>query len=381
MSAKYHGDLINPCCLQYSIRQHSPMIHFQAGQKGATLRASEFKPKLDRFIALEIEDLLPDLFETHHDLIKEYFPTIEDGKRIGCNKYKISIKTSREDHSEKNIPNKKLFFANNVINDSNKIKQVYFNKPLILRIKTFSHDLLEFLDNVLPYFLTMHNFGARTSKGFGCFQLEQINNEEIKSIFKELTIPVYNLKLTNGTIFNNISDFYTKLKSGLYISTKDKSVTHIKSYLYDFMRLNQIIWEKRKIKEQFPKVIHGTHTTLAPLSENVSFRYVRAMLGLAEINEYRPRGGKKQIKISSKDNIIERLRSSITFKILNIDNKLKIFLIPNFDYKTICDHEFKFELDGRSFTLLTPTTDEFDIIDFLNFVAADKKSNLNRLEA
>ena len=36
--------------LCFKLKQHTPIIHFQADQKGATLRASELKPKLDRFL-------------------------------------------------------------------------------------------------------------------------------------------------------------------------------------------------------------------------------------------------------------------------------------------------------------------------------------------
>ena len=36
--------------LEVKLKQHTPLIHFQHDQEGATLRASEVKPKLDRFI-------------------------------------------------------------------------------------------------------------------------------------------------------------------------------------------------------------------------------------------------------------------------------------------------------------------------------------------
>ena len=36
--------------LEFTLKQHTPIIHFQHDQDGATLRASEVKPKLDRFI-------------------------------------------------------------------------------------------------------------------------------------------------------------------------------------------------------------------------------------------------------------------------------------------------------------------------------------------
>ena len=34
----------------YILKAHTPLIHFQYNQSGATLRATEVKPKLDRFL-------------------------------------------------------------------------------------------------------------------------------------------------------------------------------------------------------------------------------------------------------------------------------------------------------------------------------------------
>ena len=35
---------------EYDLKAHSPLIHFQHGSDGATLRVTEVKPKLDRYI-------------------------------------------------------------------------------------------------------------------------------------------------------------------------------------------------------------------------------------------------------------------------------------------------------------------------------------------
>lgn len=40
--------------LEFELEQHTPIIHFQARDAGATLRASEAKPKLDKFILTQI---------------------------------------------------------------------------------------------------------------------------------------------------------------------------------------------------------------------------------------------------------------------------------------------------------------------------------------
>ena len=39
--------------LEFTLKQHTPLIHFQHDQTGATLRATEVKPKLDKYIIEE----------------------------------------------------------------------------------------------------------------------------------------------------------------------------------------------------------------------------------------------------------------------------------------------------------------------------------------
>ncbi|MDZ4679328.1 MAG: hypothetical protein SGI94_02725, partial [Saprospiraceae bacterium] len=40
----------NPFQLTIPLKQHTPLIHFQHEQAGATLRATEVKPKLDKYL-------------------------------------------------------------------------------------------------------------------------------------------------------------------------------------------------------------------------------------------------------------------------------------------------------------------------------------------
>ena len=43
--------------VEFTLKQHTPIIHFQSNQTGATLRATELKPKFDRFLLDMVEDL------------------------------------------------------------------------------------------------------------------------------------------------------------------------------------------------------------------------------------------------------------------------------------------------------------------------------------
>lgn len=50
--------------LEFQLTQHTPIIHFQSGYEGATLRASGVKPKLDRYLLKKIkkDELNPNWF-------------------------------------------------------------------------------------------------------------------------------------------------------------------------------------------------------------------------------------------------------------------------------------------------------------------------------
>ena len=89
--------------LTISLRQHTPLIHFQHDQEGATLRASEVKPKLDRFV---IKQAFHDSFDECKEFLIGYNPDPEkkeESIRALRNKwnagyraldYKIRIKAS-----------------------------------------------------------------------------------------------------------------------------------------------------------------------------------------------------------------------------------------------------------------------------------------------
>lgn len=68
--------------LEFELEQHTPIIHFQARDAGATLRASEVKPKLDKFILTQIGKrfVKKTASTTEEDVIKQgiaYFQGID----------------------------------------------------------------------------------------------------------------------------------------------------------------------------------------------------------------------------------------------------------------------------------------------------------------
>lgn len=195
--------------------------------------------------------------------------------------------------------------------------------------------------------------------------------------------------------FAKINKTYQLLKSGINHNTYDKSK------LFEYMCGQNIRWEKRKIKKEleahyndlFTILKHKNKTSVHRIDDcdpkfgpNFEYRYIRAMLGLAEHNEYAVNDNndkgidKIQIRIedsgnkNSKDKI-QRYKSPIMFKVFNNN----IYLLPNPVNKIMCNRKFTFNIrlkykdkdkknkdegEGELFEIETP--DQFDLTDFLS---------------
>ena len=222
--------------LTIKLKQHTPLIHFQHDQEGATLRASEVKPKLDKFI---LSKLTPEEKSEgkHEGWIKskndkvwlDYKMRIEDNPdniiKLYTNKKRLYSKKDEDkdkrnnkrivrvnygDIIQGNVDNARYvirqdgkeyfgklrkedskiiydliaypcFFANldADINDSNEYRKVtYAENPFNLLITTKHSELYNLFSdknnrNLLPSFFLHNNFGTRQSKGFGSFYIDE----------------------------------------------------------------------------------------------------------------------------------------------------------------------------------------------------------------
>jgi hypothetical protein len=280
--------------LKFTLKQHTPIIHFQHDQDGATLRATEVKPKLDRFIIeqcslTEIKKIDGKDKEVPKDEFKSWF--IGEGKKHLALDYKMRINTTseRESLKEKILKNQRntslpLFFGNMGDSYVGNEKSIHFiSKEIQNTIITNQNDLLKEVNNSLSAFFLSHNFGTRQSKGFGSFTIRKINEiepEENLSIFykKSFSINISNLDYNEfKNTFLNLELFYKLIRSGLNqkkkLNTNDeiksaiskqilhigpdknnyKDICYIKSLLFLYFNSKNTNWEKKKIKiELFP---------------------------------------------------------------------------------------------------------------------------------
>ncbi|MDP3443821.1 MAG: hypothetical protein Q8T08_13255, partial [Ignavibacteria bacterium] len=332
--------------LEFTLKQHTPLIHFQYDQAGATLRATEVKPKLDQFIIeklLKEQNIRFDYYDEKHQFInaREAFkletkdPETEIHKKWanwlvgkGNNEhvaldYKITIisfDASVDVISEDDkIP---MYFGN--------MGEEYSEKPMSLitckksKISIFCYiDLLKStIKDSFPYFIARTNFGTRQNKGYGSFFF----HEEDKNGF--LTIDHYLkgnhcLKIRQNDWRNSlfvINYYYQRLKSGVNYYYKDrntgKAFTHYSpSFFRDFMYSNQSVqWEKPWLKQKF-----------FPVSGTLNNpKFARALLGLSPRFEFKNKSNPSNpnpatyprfdFGVDVNSETISRHKSPITFK-------------------------------------------------------------------
>ncbi len=251
--------------LEFTLKQHTPLIHFQHDQEGATLRASEVKPKLDQFIIeklLKEQNILFDYYETQSDGSKKFItarevfsrcaekPKTEDQKKWtswlvgkGNNEhvaldYKLLI-LSKDKHPEE-IENIKL------ITEADRVSIT--SKDIWFSLRSFQESLVKLIDKNINEFFVLSNFGNRQNKGWGNFLPERIQNTKKfegtlmnsgKAIFKSNR--TYNT--FNQETYNQLMKNWRILKSG-------NNTPYIKSLLFQYVCFNnKVRWEKRKIKK------------------------------------------------------------------------------------------------------------------------------------
>jgi hypothetical protein len=401
----------------FTLVQHTPMIHFQSQQDGATLRASEVKPKLDKFIytifkekfgenypAADYPATFWEQFNPESKAMSKYKIHIEGigaltkylvanllnkEKKDALNSKGIEFKAGTA-HFAQESEYKDIFIESGRRRERDreiiefKVEDKFEEKiskwgilhrsGLNLTVSSVNTEVFKVVCDAIPVLFLYENFGTRQSKGFGSFSVKNVTNEE--NIIQHLYSSCY--YKDSGEPLTSIQENYKLLKSGRG-SREPKG--YEKSILFEYAVQDKINirWEKRKIKQEIhsdPDRHRLTYSS-APIhsanpdgqgwqdspNSNFNYKYLRALLGLAEQFEFAHRGGAKyQVAVKCTDGKIKRFRSPILFKVIG----KRIYLLANDLDKNIFDKEFVFSLDRKPLTTLkTPV--KFDIHVFLEF--------------
>lgn len=328
--------------VEFTLKQHTPIIHFQSEQSGATLRATELKPKLDRF------------------LLKLKNPTIKpskgpQGELFFDYKIKISSENVKIEPVEQYNKFPPLYFAR----DNKKFSTA---KLKVQFISLDDDKLMTVIKEEFPKFLALTNFGSRSSKGYGSFWSEDTRPELFVSFAQQHYQKVYTLnqKVKPETWEKTVGEFYKLVKMG------NNHGSYKKAYLWEYFAEKGIRWEKRKIKKEFPSLAYspkGNKPVDVPNPQEENFRFIRAMLGLAGQYEFKI-PSKETVTITCDDDKIKRMRSPIEFKIIGDT----VYLLCNEYYKKLYDKNFKFSYKSKDFHINTPKEHEFDLYAFMDYL-------------
>lgn len=252
------------------LKQHTPLIHFQHNQYGATLRASEVKPKLDRYIIEKIGNGSYDDVELKKRVKKEHESWFVKKEGVYALNYKLSIKAKDLNicqiegyfgYNQKGKPNPAPMFFGNMEKKTEKktsFQKKFFSKSnkLILTIVCLNDEILDvILDNLFLFF--MHtNFGTRQSKGYGCFSWDEDDWEQTMKKngrnFKQIPIlnsPYFTSGNDEKKLFQEMEWFYKAIRSGINDCFGEKF--YMKSLMFVYAKEKHQQWEKKTIKSVF----------------------------------------------------------------------------------------------------------------------------------
>ena len=393
--------------LSVTLVQMTPIYHFQANEAGATLRATEVKPKLDRYlIHAAFKDEPVDFLQ--FCIGKQSDPSQKDDPKKYALNYRLSITvdspsaadcvalftsyTDRDGRTKYNLTGS--------IWDTKTLPYGTFQKSsqrVTLHFFSRHPALIKAIRDWIDAFFAGENFGRRQSKGFGSFITEacmsdfacfetalrkHMNTTGVMTNRATIEVPYAKLPTSviveypNGRtqeqapvsdysmmdVLNDIRDIHRVMKSGYNMPNSDEQKkVYISSYLLKIYakkhdKLKDFDNEKRVMKIGTLSEIHGL--TLPDENRDreqlkQKQRFYRAMLGLPSFYEFRKLryGGNEKCvaRINIADNTsggekIARFRSPITYKPVLIAGKWRCYLIPQPIPKEMFKREFSFTL-------------------------------------
>lgn len=323
----------------FTLKQHTPLIHFQHDQTGATLRATELKPKLDRFL-LQKEPNLPVKKHPNGSVSLDY-------------KVKITprdIKT--EDIEKKNPKNGRpipdpLFFGN--MGDGKK-KKFVTAESIEVEFKSFDKIILEAIEKHFEAFLANTNFGTRQSKGYGSFYIE---NKK----FDPTLVPYKVYSFSSNNWKKDIKLFYSFLRAG--INTSRFGGIYAKAVIFAFARSQGWTWDKKVIKSTYFNEQLKQQQKEHP-EENNALNFgtkehylVRDLFGLSSEQSWMS----YKATITKEHKSIDRFKSPITFKVVD----KTVFFWANESVEAMLNEVFKIKCNRRgNLELSTPPKFSFD---------------------
>lgn len=332
---------------EYKLVQHTPLIHFQHSEPHACLRATEVKPKLDRFLIEQLEKddrfgdgrwkkwFVGDGSQQSFDYMMRITPNSEQVERT----HSIERAIARAEHRPPNANLHEIhknYFGNmasgNNIQDTIREtfkESLFYKDGLTLTIRCFIPELLTFIDEHIRGFFMMHNFGTRQRKGFGSFTVDintQPNAPKGFDLVGKYCPNAYYCKLDGNVNADALLDAVWVISAFLRSGFNRGEGNYVRGFVFRYFQRekNPLANDKAFVKQQvlhnvYNEATRGEH--LHPYGNNVRYRYVRGLLGTNENSRFcrAPRGETREdrtvhnIYIHSAEGV-ERFPSPLLFK-------------------------------------------------------------------
>lgn len=347
----------------FTLRQHTPIIHFQADQPGALLRVSELKPAFDQYLWQNVFKIgtQPEKRKAVFESKKTYLVGYSSGRDEALWKefeqenwaldYRIKVDCDPTKIRQIPIqPKFPCFFGDMGEQQSSSSRQfVEIKGDFTITFTCLHSELTETINNQFPDFLRTKNFGLRQSKGFGSFTVQSEKGPFIP--LKEHNAYYFRVNATRSDdLFKHIELFWRVLRAGYNRPDKyGDTVIYVKCPLFFYLRDQwhldivesnvseefktrmagkPVQWDKRSIKQTYfstalrqqeqnsnhqnPDILNGYPTQ----SDNNRYFLLRDLLGLASESQWKWYNATIKKKHSPKSNqeTIDRFKSPVLFK-------------------------------------------------------------------
>lgn len=297
---------------EYKLVQHTPLIHFQHSEPHACLRATEVKPKLDRFLIEQLEKddrfgdgrwkkwFVGDGSQQSFDYMMRITPNSEQVERT----HSIERAIARAEHRPPNASFHEIhknYFGNmasgNNIQDTIREtfkESLFYKDGLTLTIRCFIPELLTFIDEHIRGFFMMHNFGTRQRKGFGSFTVDistKPNEPKGFDLVGKYCPNAYYCKLGNDVNADALLDAVWVISAFLRSGFNRGEGNYVRGFVFRYFQRekNPLANDKAFVKQ---KVLHNVYNEKTPgehrrfYGNNVRYRYVRGLLGTNENSRF-----------------------------------------------------------------------------------------------
>lgn len=304
---------------EYKLVQHTPLIHFQHSEPHACLRATEVKPKLDRFLIEQLEKddrfgdgrwkkwFVGDGSQQSFDYMMRITPNSEQVERTQSIENGIERAIARAEHRSPNAclhEIHKNYFGNmasgNNIQDTVQAIQetfkesLFYKDGLTLTIRCFIPELLTLIDEHIRGFFMMHNFGTRQRKGFGSFTVDistEPNAPKGFDLVRKYCPNAYYCKLDDNVSADALLNAVWVLSAFLKSGFNRGEGNYVRGFVFRYFQRekNPLANDKAFVKQ---KVLHNVYNEKTPgehrrfYGNNVRYRYVRGLLGTNENSRF-----------------------------------------------------------------------------------------------